>query len=146
MAKTLVGAPEPQEPRRPQPSDRHAERTVLGAMLMLPVVSAHFAALLEAGDFAEPTYQDLFSAVVALRDRGQRTAPDAVIEELRRRNTPLGAETVHAVASDAPVEAVALYYAAIVRDLAALRRTPRSVILEGMAPMPMRGFLTDEDY
>jgi hypothetical protein len=43
------------------------------------------------------------------------------------------------------VEALALYYAAIVRDLAALRRKPSSATLEGMAPMPMRGFLIDED-
>jgi replicative DNA helicase len=145
MAKTLVGAPEPQEPRRPQPSDPHAERTVLGAMLTHPAVSAHFATILEASDFAEPTHQDLFSAVVALRDQGQRTAPDTVIEELHRRHSPLGAETVHTVASHAPVEAVALYYAAIVRDLAALRRKPRTATPEGIAPMPMRGFLVDED-
>ncbi|TKA11772.1 DnaB-like helicase N-terminal domain-containing protein [Actinacidiphila oryziradicis] len=145
MAKTLVGAPEPQEPRRPQSSDPHAERTALGAMLMHPAVSAHFATILEAGDFAEPAHQDLFSAVVALRDRGQRTAPATAMEELHRRHSPLGAETVHAITSHAPVEAVALYYAAIVRDLAALRRKPSSATPEGMAPMPLRGFLVDED-
>jgi hypothetical protein len=32
---------------------------------MHPAVSAHFATILEAGDFAEPAHQDLFSAVVA---------------------------------------------------------------------------------
>ncbi|TKA11791.1 hypothetical protein FCI23_10755 [Actinacidiphila oryziradicis] len=114
-------------------------------MLMHSAVSAHFVTILEGGDFAEPAHRDLFSAVVALRDRGQRTTPDTVIGELRRRRSPLGAETVHAVASHAPVEAVALYYAAIVRDLAALHRKPSSATLEGMAPMPMRGFLIDED-
>ncbi|TKA11783.1 DnaB-like helicase N-terminal domain-containing protein [Actinacidiphila oryziradicis] len=145
MAKTLVGAPEPQEPRRPQPTDPHAERTVLGAILTHPAVSAHFATILAVGDFAESAHQDLFSAAVAVRDRGQRTAPDAVIEELCRRDSPLGAETVHSVTSHAPVEAVALYYAAIVRDLAALRRKPSSATPEGMAPMPLRGFLVDED-
>jgi hypothetical protein len=41
------------------------------------------------------------------------------------------------------VEAVTVYYAAIVRELAALRRRPAHP--EGLPPMPMRGFLVDED-
>jgi hypothetical protein len=48
------------------------------------------------------------------------------------------------LAGTAPAETVTVHYAAIVRELAALRRR-RPATPEGLPPMPMRGFLTDED-
>ena len=53
---------------------------------------------------------------------------------------------MHELTAAAPVEATAVYYAAIVRDLAALRRShvtyPDG---EGFPELPLRGFLNDDD-
>ena len=154
MARTLIGTPDPDQPPQPELRDEHAERTVLAALLTHSSLTAHLTAVLHRTDFTTAVHRRIFLAVAATHNRGQPCTAVTVAAELDRSRSMLVAEPepeseskqlVHDLVGTGPVEAVAVYYAAIIRDLAALRRRQASAHPEGMPPMPMRGFLTDED-
>ncbi|WNF01373.1 DnaB-like helicase N-terminal domain-containing protein [Streptomyces luomodiensis] len=154
MTKTLTGGlHDPGQPP-PRPSDEHAERMVLAALLQHPASTTHLTAILDTKHFTTPAHQQVFSAAVAAYRRNQSCAPADVLAEMARRqhdhpSAPTAAapeQLVISLANSAPVEAVTLYYAAIIRDLAALRRRhQRNWHPEGLPDPPMRGFLVDED-
>lgn len=152
MTRTMIGTPDPDQPPQPELRDEHAERTVLAALLTHPSLTAHLTAVLHRTDFTTAVHRRIFLAAAATHDRGQPCTAATVAAELDRSRSPLVAESeseskqlVHDLAGRGPVEAVAVYYAAIIRDLAALRRRQASTHPEGLPPMPMRGFLIDED-
>lgn len=111
-----------------------------------------------AADFTSDRHRAVFRAAAAVRGRGQPCDPVTVAAELTRRAvTPDAgaADDLQQLAAQAPPKPVVTYYLAIVRDLAGLRRglplpgsgrspTP-GPSPEGMPPVPMRGFLLDED-
>jgi replicative DNA helicase len=154
VTKTLIGTPDPDQPSQPARSDQHAERTVLAALLTYPSLTAHLTAVLDGADFTVPAHRQVFLAATAAHDRGRPCTPAAIAVYLPdHQPTVPGMVTVaeceqlmRDLAGIAPAEPVAVYYAAIVRDLAAMRRRkkPRPHP-EGFPPAPMRGFLIDED-
>lgn len=124
----------------------------LAALLAYPSLTAHLTAVLAGTDFTTPAHRQVFLATTAAHDQSRPCTPAAIAAHLPDHQ-PTAPDTVTAaeceqlmrdLAGTAPVEAVTVYYAAIVRDLAALRRR-RSATPEGLPPMPMRGFLIDED-
>lgn len=150
MPKTLVGTPDPDQPARLQREDEHAERMVLAALLTYPALAGYLTTVLASTDFTTPAHRHLFAAAVAARNRVGTCSPAAVIAELTQRRpaqpgTPDPERLVREIAGIAPMEAITSYYCAIIRDLAALRRKQSGPPIEGMPPMPMRGFLFGED-
>ena len=150
MPKTLVGTPDPDQPARLQREDEHAERMVLAALLTYPSLTGYLTMVLAGTDFTTPVHRHLFAAALAARNRSGTCTPAAVIAELTHHRPthpgiPDPGQLVRDIAGTAPVEAITPYYCAIIRDLAALRRQESGSPIEGMPPMPMRGFLLDED-
>ncbi|WP_329309614.1 DnaB-like helicase N-terminal domain-containing protein [Streptomyces sp. NBC_01262] len=153
MTKTLIGTPDPDQPSQPVHSDVHAERMVLAALLTYPSLTAHLTTVLDGTDFTVPAHRQVFLAATAAHDRGRPCTPADIATYLPDHQptapgtvtAPESEQLMRELAGTAPAEPVTVYYAAIVRDLAALRRRkkPRPHP-EGFPPAPMRGFLTDE--
>ncbi|MFF7216834.1 DnaB-like helicase N-terminal domain-containing protein [Streptomyces sp. NPDC008238] len=154
MSETLIGTPDPdQPPSEPVLRDEHAERTVLAAVLHHPQLAPYLLAVLRPTHFSSPACREVFLAATAVHRHKKPCTPAAVTAELERHQQA-GADhsgdearkgLVHDLArAAAPVEPVAVHYAAIVRDLADLRRHA-AALSEGLPPVPMRGFLTDVD-
>ena len=153
MSKTLIGTPDPdQSPPGPALSDEHAERVVLAALLRHPQLVPYLMAVLHPTYFSSPACREVFLAAAAIHHhkepctaaavtaelaRRQRTSTAAILEQAKDLVTELGRAAV-------PAEPVVVHYAAIVRDLAALRRQTIAHP-EGLPPVPMRGFLIDDD-
>jgi replicative DNA helicase len=152
VTKTLVGTPDPDQPSQPAHRDEHAERRVLAALLAYPSLTAHLTAVLDGTDFTTPAYRQVFLAATAAHDHGRPCTPAAITAYLPDlQPTSLGTasaaeceQLMRDLAGTAPAEAVTVHYAVIVRELAALRRR-RTASPEGLPPMPMRGFLIDDD-
>lgn len=127
---------------------------VLATLLHHPASAAHLTATLDTKHFTTPTHQQVFSAAIAAYRRNQSCAPSDVLAEMTRRQhsnpsaptTATSEQLVISLVSSTPVEAVTLYYAAIIRDLAALRRRHQwNWHPEGLPEPPTRGSLVDED-
>lgn len=153
MTKTLIGTPDPDQPPQPARSDEHAERMVLAALLTYPSLTTHLTAVLNGKDFIVPAHRQVFRAAAAAHDQGRPCTPAAITAHLAHHqpNTPGAATTADCeqlvcdLAGTAPAETLTVHYAAIVRELAALRRRQLPAHPEGLPPMTMRGFLIDED-
>ncbi|WP_329182729.1 DnaB-like helicase N-terminal domain-containing protein [Actinacidiphila glaucinigra] len=153
MSNTLIGTPDPdQPPSEPVLRDEHTERTVLAALLRYPQLAAYLMAVLHATYFSSPACREIFLAAAAIHHHKESCTPASVTAELEhRQQADSGAHVkaatglLHDLArAAAPAEPVVVHYAAIVRDLAALRRHA-AARPEGLPSMPMRGFLTDDD-
>ncbi|MFF3948016.1 DnaB-like helicase N-terminal domain-containing protein [Streptomyces sp. NPDC001902] len=153
MSKTLVGTPDPdQPPPGPALCDEHAERVVLASLLRYPQLVPYLVAVLHATYFSGPACREVFPAAVAVHHhKGPCTAAAVSAELARRQRTSTASfleQAKHLVTEfervAVPAEPVVVHYAAIVRDLAALRRHP-TAHPEGLPPVPMRGFLIDDD-
>lgn len=131
--------------RKAIPCDLHAERAVLAAVVSGGPLTQHLVSVLEEGDFTDTMHRDIFAAAAALSMHARRIAPTAVVAEAERRGLPLPAETVHRITATVPPGATAIHYAAIIRDLAALRRKGTGVSAEDLPYIPLRGFLIDDD-
>ncbi|WSM82558.1 hypothetical protein OIF68_08650 [Actinacidiphila glaucinigra] len=102
--------------------------------------------------FSSPACREVFLAAAAVHHHKEPCTAAAVTTELARRqrtSTVAFLEQAKHLVTDlgraaAPAEPVAVHYAAIVRDLAALRRQT-TAHREGLPPVPMRGFLIDDD-
>ena len=145
MTKTLIGAQEPPDGSRGHLCDSHAERAVLAAVVSGGPLTHYLVSVLEEGDFADPMHRDIFAAAAALSMRARRITPTAVVAEAEGRGRPLLAETVDRLVAAVPPGATAVHYAAIIRDLAALRRKGTGVSSEDLPYIPLRGFLIDDD-
>ncbi|WP_405763844.1 hypothetical protein OG539_43490 [Actinacidiphila glaucinigra] len=153
MSKTLIGTPDPDRPP-PEPvlRDEHAERTVLAALLHHLQLAPYLMAVLHATHFSSPACREIFLAAAAVHHHTEPCTPAAVTAELEhRQQADSGAPAKAAMdmvsnlaRAVVPPEPVVVHYAAIVRDLADLRRHA-AAHREGMPSMPMRGFLTDDD-
>ncbi|WP_407563123.1 DnaB-like helicase N-terminal domain-containing protein [Streptomyces sp. 184] len=155
MTTTLIGHPEPD----PHLNDPAAERRLLGAIFPYPSTGDHVIAVATAADFTNDRRRAIFQAAVAVVGRGHPCDPAHVDAELAHHTSPpadpVTRDDLHQLAAYAPPEQVAAYYLAIVRDLAALRRKPPPAGPDvppkagarppGAPPMPMRGFLIDDD-
>ena len=109
---------------RVPPQDLHAERAVLGSILLDNEVLGEVLNLLRSDDFYRSSHQVIFECVTGLFDTG--TAVDVVIlrDELKRvgaLDKAGGSDALLALAEAVPTAANADHYARIVRD-AALRR------------------------
>ncbi|NJP47771.1 DnaB-like helicase N-terminal domain-containing protein [Actinacidiphila epipremni] len=145
MTKTMVGSHEPPDGPEGYLCDPHAERAVLAAVMSSGPLTQHLVSVLEEGDFTDAMHRDIFSAAAALSLHAGRIDPIIVIAEAGRRGRPLPADTVHRLAAAVPPGATAVHYAAIIRDLTALRRKGTGVSGEDLPYIPLRGFLTDDD-
>ncbi|WP_181785159.1 DnaB-like helicase N-terminal domain-containing protein [Streptomyces phytophilus] len=155
MTTTLIGHPEPD----PHLNDPAAERRLLGAVLRYPSIGDHALVTATAMAFTNDRHRAIFQAAAAVRGRGQPCDPAHVEAELSHHSSAradsVTIDDLHQLAAHAPPEPVAIYYLAIVRDLAALRPKPSPAdpdtyraqgnAPEGIPPMPMHGFLTDDD-
>lgn len=153
MSKTLIGTPDPDQPP-PGPALRgeHAERVILATLLRHPQLAPYLMAVLHPAHFSSLACREVFLAAAAIHHHKEPCTAAAVTAELaRRQRTSTAALLEQAkdlvtdlVRSAVPAEPVVAHYAAIVRDLAALRRHT-TAHPEGLPPVPMRGFLIDDD-
>ncbi|MEU6347185.1 DnaB-like helicase N-terminal domain-containing protein [Streptomyces sp. NPDC046977] len=155
MSKTLVGTPDPDPPPPALLlSDERAEQVTLAALLRQPGLAPYLLVALHATDYSSPAHREVFLAATAVFYRKEPCTPAAVAAEVARRqqaSTVPSREAAKALMVDGlaraavPAEPVVAHYAAIVRDLAALRRHLATASSEDLPPVPMRGFLLDED-
>lgn len=105
-----------------------AERTVLGALLLDPEAIVQVAALLNAGDFYDPTYRLIFQTIYDLYQRhlpidfvtvSSRLADSKRIQEIG------GSGFLADLATCVPTSSHAVHYAAIVREKAQHRELAR---------------------
>jgi replicative DNA helicase len=110
---------------RMPPHDLHAERCVLGGMMLSPDAALDVMGIIEAADFYRPAHQMVFDAITALMDKGEPHDFVAVHGELVRRGEASrvgGAPELHTMTEDIPVSINAGYYARTVKDRALMRR------------------------
>ncbi|WP_431969296.1 DnaB-like helicase N-terminal domain-containing protein [Actinacidiphila sp. bgisy160] len=133
-------------------SDEHAERVVLAALLRHPQLVPYLMAVLHPAHFSGPAFREVFLSAAAIHHHKEPCTPAAVTAELARRQRtsraaflePAKDLVTDLVRAAVPAEPVVVHYAAIVRDLADLRRHT-TAHPEGLPPVPMRGFLIDDD-
>ncbi len=110
---------------RVPPQDLHAERAVLGSILIDNEVLGEVLTLLRAEDFYRTGHRILFQAITSLFDRGSAIDVVIVRDELERTGRleeAGGEDALLALAEAVPTSANAEHYAKIVRDRA-LRRS-----------------------
>lgn len=112
---------------RTPPQDLEAEQAVLGAMMMGDKDAIEDAReILSRTDFYRPQHEQIYSAITDLHDQRHPVDAVTVADELGRRGEVSkvgGAPYLHTLLASAPISANAGWYAAIVREKAALRRT-----------------------
>ena len=68
-----------------RPSSIHAERTILGAMLVDPLAIVDATMLLKADDFALDSHRKIYTAMLHLSEVGYAVDIITVTEDLKRR-------------------------------------------------------------
>ena len=107
------------------PYDPEAEASVLGAMMLSETARATAIEMVTAGDFYRPLHSELFVAMTSLFRRGEPCDVVTIANELRRGRSDLPeVDTAELIEMQINLPAVGAvgHYAAIVADLAALRR------------------------
>jgi replicative DNA helicase len=108
------------------PHNLEAEESLLGSMMLSrEAITAAVEARLETSDFYKPAHGAIFEAALELHTKGEPVDPVTVAEELRRaaRLDQLGGRpTLLRIQASTPASANAAHYAAIVAELAMLRR------------------------
>ncbi|GAA2270923.1 MULTISPECIES: replicative DNA helicase [Kitasatospora] len=107
------------------PQDLAAEQSVLGGMLLSKEVISEVVEILKPADYYRPAHELIHSAIVALYNAGEPADPITVVSELAKRGALArvgGPDYLHTLVSSVPTAANAGYYAAIVHELAVLRR------------------------
>lgn len=111
--------PDPTQP----PANVDAERAVIGACLISPRALDGCAEHVTVEDFYRPAHQDLFRAMLAMRDTGQEVDALTLTSHLGARVHKLGgAGYLHDCMQAVPTAANAEHYAQLVADKATLRR------------------------
>ena len=72
---------------RPLPSSPETEKAILGAVILDNTLIAQAIELLKATDFYVPSHRRIFTAMIALFERGSEINPILIAEELRRDNS-----------------------------------------------------------
>ena len=72
---------------RPLPSTPDTEKAILGAIILDNSLIAQAVELLKPSDFYVPSHRRIFSAMIALFERGSEINPILIAEELRRDNS-----------------------------------------------------------
>ena len=109
--------------------DNEAERSILGALLVEPGSVNLVKDKLRAQDFSKPSHGTIYSAILAIAERGILPDLISLAEELRARGVLDqcgGAAYVSTLTSASFTSANIEYYAGIVHDLA-LRRKARAL-------------------
>ena len=107
------------------PQDLHAERAVLGGMMLSKDAIADVVEELAPGDFYRPAHEAIYSRIMDLYARGEPSDPITVASELDRAGELVrvgGAPYLFTLLEDTPAAATAGYYARIVAEKAVLRR------------------------
>ena len=110
--------------QREVPPHVHAERCVLGAMMLDPAAADTAAQALRGRDYALPRHELIHAAAVDLHAEGCPTDPVAVADRLGRSGDLAragGHAYLHELVSEVPAAAAVGYYADIVREAAQLR-------------------------
>jgi replicative DNA helicase len=111
-------------PRVP-PHNLEAEESLLGAMLLSADATSAAIEICGAADFYKPAHAHIFSAVMALFERGEAVDAVTVSDELRRSGLleSVGDPALLvSLQANTPSIANAMYYARIVEEHALLRR------------------------
>jgi replicative DNA helicase len=117
--------PAPSVGPRVPPNNLEAEESLLGSMLLSSDATAAAIEICSAADFYKPAHGHIFSAIVALFERGEPVDAVTVTDELRRSTLlesigdPALLVTLQA---NTPSIANAVHYARIVEEHALLRR------------------------
>ena len=109
----------------PMPHDIAAEQVVLGAVMLSPAALIEVRDMLspDGAEFYRPAHQIIWTAVLALADRGEPHDPLAVVRKLGGDLAKVGGGPyVHTLISHVPTAVQAPYYAHAIRDLAYARR------------------------
>jgi replicative DNA helicase len=117
--------PAPTPPVRVPPHNLEAEESVLGAMLLSSDAASAAMEICGAGDFYKPAHGHVFSAIVALFERGEPVDAVTVTDELRRSGLldAVGDPSMLvSLQANTPSIANAVHYARIVEEHALLRR------------------------
>lgn len=144
MTRTVVGAPEPPDEPADRLRDPHAERAVLAAVVSGGPLALHLVSVLQEEDFTDAGHREVFAATATLAARARSVGPAAVATEVERRGHGAPPEMVHRLMTAVPPGTTAVHYAAIIRDLTALRRKGTGASTADLPDFPMRGFLTDD--
>jgi len=72
---------------RPLPSTPETEKAILGAIILDNSLIAQAVELLKPSDFYVPSHRRIFTAMIALFERGSEINPILIAEELRRDNS-----------------------------------------------------------
>jgi len=135
-ARTEGGLPAPVLPWRelpPEPENLHAERAVLGAILLAPRVAAQALPLLHPEHFTQPWHRQLLLALHAVHASDRPLDAITAHAELRRRGVTrvherdtgvLLAELLEAT----PTPGNGMHYAGIVLEYAARRRLVQAAV------------------
>lgn len=123
---SVIEMPPPPDDTHDGPSDRDAERHVLGAMLHGdPHAINDATTTITATDYADPRHELIHDAITHLYARGEPVDPIAVTDRLRRTKTLTragGPAYIHDLRAAVIITTNIGYYADIVRDTAERRR------------------------
>ena len=72
---------------KPLPSSPETEKAILGAIILDNTLVAQAIEMLKPADFYVPSHRRIFSAMIALFERGSEINPILIAEELRRDNS-----------------------------------------------------------
>jgi replicative DNA helicase len=118
---------DPESFERVPPNNTYAEQSVLGGMMLSPQAildaAEELAGVTEA--FYRPAHQAIFNAIVALTVKGEPADPITVTDYLIQTGQLVkvgGAPYLHECVNAIPTAANTGYYAAIVRNMALLRK------------------------
>lgn len=106
------------------PEALEAEQSLLGALLLAPAIAAPAVAGLSAGVFLREPHKIIYSAIMAVLDRGEPVDLVTVADELHRRgefDRAGGGEYMQALAASVPTALNAPHYARIVSEAARRR-------------------------
>ena len=111
-------------PGREIPSNKEAEESVLGSMMMSTEAIAEVIEEIKPDDFYWSKHRKIYDALVHLYSRGEPVDQVTAVEELKRRgqHEEVSALFIHELVANVPTPASARYYAKIVHELALLRR------------------------
>jgi replicative DNA helicase len=118
----------------PAQFDRHAEESVLGAMMRDVDVVWEVITQVTPADFYEPAHEQVALAIVALANASRPVDPIAVCDELSRRGEMKGVideAFVWGLTDAAPTTSNAGYWANIVQQKAVLRRLSQAAVKIG---------------
>jgi len=72
---------------RPLPSSPETEKAILGAIILDNTLVSQAIELLKPGDFYVPSHRRIFTAMIALFERGSEINPILIAEEMRKDNS-----------------------------------------------------------